>query len=65
MDLSDIIKEVDLILEDAELKKELGVNKFDRQNIIKRRSVPKMLELLYKANRLMLKDGSTSNEAKA
>lgn len=56
---SDIIKSVDEILEDKALKKELGVNRHDKQNFKRFRSIPKMLELLYKAGRLKLKNGPT------
>lgn len=64
MTLDDIIKEVDLILEDSELKEKLKITKFDKQNIKKRRSLPKMLELLYKAKRLQITNGSTSEQTK-
>jgi hypothetical protein len=57
MTLNDVIKAVDIILDDAELKEKLSITKFDKQNIKKRRSLPKMLELLFKANRLKLVDG--------
>tara|TARA_Y100000034_G_C6645023_1_gene282122 strand:- start:292 stop:474 length:183 start_codon:yes stop_codon:yes gene_type:complete len=53
----DIITAVDKILEDLELRKKIGITKHDRRNIINRRSIPKMLELLYKAGRLKIKDG--------
>jgi hypothetical protein len=62
MTLNDITKSVDLILDDAELKEKLSITKFDKQNIKKRRSLPKMLELLYKANRLKLVDGPNSEQ---
>lgn len=54
---SDLIKATDEILEDIDLREKLGVSKHDRMNIIRRRSIPKMLELLYKAGRLKIKDG--------
>lgn len=53
----DIIKAVDEVLDDLELREKIGITKHDRRNIINRRSVPKMLELLYKAGRLKLVDG--------
>jgi len=59
---NDIITAVDEILEDKALKKELGVNRHDKQNFFKHRSIPKMLELLYKANRLKLVDGSNTQQ---
>ena len=52
-----IEKEVDEILEDLELRAKLGISKHDRMNIKRRRSLPKMLEILYKADKLQLKDG--------
>tara|TARA_R110002111_G_scaffold86088_5_gene134946 strand:- start:108 stop:287 length:180 start_codon:yes stop_codon:yes gene_type:complete len=55
----DIIDAVDKILENKKLKAELGVTRHDKQNFFRHRSIPKMLELLYKANKLSLKDGST------
>lgn len=61
MTLQDIIIAVDEILEDKQLKKDLGVTRHDRQNFKRHRSVPKMLELLYKADRLKLKDGPFTN----
>lgn len=64
MTLDDIIKEVDLILDDSELKEKLNITKFDKQNIKKRRSLPKMLELLYKAKRLQITNGSTKQQTK-
>jgi len=51
----DITNAVDTILEDKALKKELGITKHDRMNFIRLRSIPKMLELLYRANKLQLK----------
>lgn len=57
-----IINAVDEILDNEELKTQLGITKHDKQNFIRRRSIPKMLELLYKANRLQLKDGPTTNQ---
>lgn len=54
----DIITAVDKILEDLDLRKKIGLTKHDRINIINRRSIPKMLEILYKADQLQLKDGS-------
>lgn len=62
MTLKDIIAAVDIILDDTALKLELGITKHDKQNILKRRSLPKMLELLYKANRLKLVDGPTTKQ---
>ncbi len=57
---NDLIKAIDEILDDKDLKAELGISKHDKQNIIKRRSIPKMLEILFKANRLQLKDGPST-----
>lgn len=57
MTTEDIYKAVDEILEDKQLKRELGVSKHDKQNFKKNRSIPMMLQLLFKANRLELKDG--------
>jgi hypothetical protein len=57
MTQDDVIKAVDIILDDADLKEKLSITKFDKQNIKKRRSLPKMLELLFKADRLKLVDG--------
>lgn len=57
MTKENIIKAVDEILEDKELKQKLGVSRHDKQNFKRLRSIPKMLELLYKAGRLKIKDG--------
>lgn len=56
---NDIIKATDEILDDLDLRDKLNITKHDRMNIIRRRSIPKMLEILYKANRLRLTNGST------
>lgn len=63
MTLEDIITAVDEILDDKVLKNKLGVSKHDKQNFKRLRSVPKMLELLYKANRLKLINGPTTDKA--
>ena len=60
MTIEDIEKEVNKILDDKELKQELGITKHDKQNFKRLRSVPKMLELLFKANKLKLIDEPTS-----
>ena len=61
---NDIITAVDQILEDKDLKKELGVSRHDKQNFFKHRSIPKMLQLLYKANRLKLVNGPITDQSK-
>jgi hypothetical protein len=60
MTKQDIIKAVDEILDNKQLKKEIGITRDNKQYILKTRSIPKMLEILYKANRLKLVDGSTT-----
>ncbi len=64
MTSNQIIEAVDHILDNSEIKKELGITKHDKQNFQKRRSIPKMLELLWKADKLKLIDGSSSNTSK-
>lgn len=56
MKLSELETAVETVLQDMDLRAKIGVTKFDALNIRRRKSVPKMLELLFKAGKLQLKN---------
>lgn len=58
----DINEAVEVLLKDMTLRAEIGLTKHDAQNLRRRPSIAKKLEVLFKANKLQLKNGSTRKQ---
>jgi hypothetical protein len=56
---ADLLNATEKCLKDFQLRKDLGITKHDAQNLRRNKSIPMMLEFLFRANKLKIKDEST------